>query len=97
MFLVLCVVGCSLLSGCQALYDHTDEVYDLNPDNFQKLVIDSHFVWIVEFYAPWSVEIIVYIVRDRKKIIAGNYSRQVWALSCISSRVQEGISGSQGS
>ena len=41
------------LSTCHALYDHTDEVYDLNPDNFQKLVIESHFVWIVEFYAPW--------------------------------------------
>lgn len=53
VLLLLCVVVCSLLSCCQALYDHTDEVYDLNPNNFEKLVIDSHFVWIVEFYAPW--------------------------------------------
>jgi len=41
------------MCGSHALYDHTDEVYDLTPDNFQKMVIESHFVWIVEFYAPW--------------------------------------------
>ena len=54
VLLLIGVLACSLFS-CQALYDHTDEVYDLSPDNFQKLVIDSHFVWIVEFYAPWCV------------------------------------------
>lgn len=53
VLLLFGVVACSLLSSCLALYDHTDEVYDLNPNNFQKLVIESHFVWIVEFYAPW--------------------------------------------
>ena len=47
---VLCALG---WSGVQGFYDHTDEVYDLTPANFQKLVLDSHFVWIVEFYAPW--------------------------------------------
>ena len=45
----------STLVCCQALYDYTDEVYDLTPDNFEKMVLDSHFVWIVEFYAPWYV------------------------------------------
>lgn len=50
------VVGAvlSILSlTVQGFYDQTDEVYDLTPDSFQKMVIDSHFVWIVEFYAPW--------------------------------------------
>jgi hypothetical protein len=42
-----------LVLGCHALYSPSDDVYDLTPDNFQKMVIDSHFVWIVEFYAPW--------------------------------------------
>ena len=42
-----------LMLGCHALYSPSDDVYDLTPDNFQKMVIDSHFVWIVEFYAPW--------------------------------------------
>ncbi|XP_064383274.1 protein disulfide-isomerase A6 homolog [Halichondria panicea] len=51
-------VVCALLSAVcwtsvQGFYDHTDEVYDLTQANFQKLVLDSHFVWIVEFYAPW--------------------------------------------
>jgi len=51
---VLCFI-LSVLSFSEGFYDHTDEVYDLTPANFQKLVIDSHFVWIVEFYAPWLV------------------------------------------
>jgi len=28
-------------------------VVDLNPANFDRLVIQSDNVWIVEFYAPW--------------------------------------------
>lgn len=51
---VLCVLLSVLCwTSVQGFYDHTDEVYDLTPANFQKLVLDSHFVWIVEFYAPW--------------------------------------------
>lgn len=46
-------LSCMLMVGCQALYSPSDDVYDLTEDNFQKMVIDSHFVWIVEFYAPW--------------------------------------------
>ncbi len=42
-----------LVLGCHALYSPSDDVYDLTADNFQKMVLDSHFVWIVEFYAPW--------------------------------------------
>lgn len=44
-----------LMAGCHALYSPSDDVYDLTADNFQKMVLDSHFVWIVEFYAPWYV------------------------------------------
>lgn len=44
-----------LFLGSHALYSPSDDVYDLTPENFQKMVIDSHFVWIVEFYAPWYV------------------------------------------
>jgi len=41
------------MSGCYALYPSSSEVVDLNPANFDRLVIQSDAVWIVEFYAPW--------------------------------------------
>ncbi len=44
-----------LASVCYGLYSPSDDVYDLNPNNFDKMVTESHFVWIVEFYAPWYV------------------------------------------
>ncbi|OTF71502.1 hypothetical protein BLA29_006824, partial [Euroglyphus maynei] len=36
-----------------ALYDHSSDVIELTPTNFQSRVIDSDDVWIVEFFAPW--------------------------------------------
>jgi len=41
------------MSGCYALYPSSSEVVDLNSANFDRLVIQSDAVWIVEFYAPW--------------------------------------------
>ena len=41
------------MAVCHGLYSATDDVYELNTNNFDKMVIESHFVWIVEFYAPW--------------------------------------------
>jgi protein disulfide-isomerase A6 len=41
------------VSGCYALYPSSSEVVDLTPANFDRLVIQSDAVWIVEFYAPW--------------------------------------------
>lgn len=41
------------MSGCYALYPSGSEVVDLNQANFDRLVIQSDAVWIVEFYAPW--------------------------------------------
>jgi len=42
-----------LLSPCiSALYSGGD-VIDLTPSNFDKQVLKSDSVWIVEFYAPW--------------------------------------------
>jgi len=66
--LLLTCVGCSVcfhltycvpgvltvfMSGCYALYPSSSDVVDLNPANFDRLVIQSDSVWIVEFYAPW--------------------------------------------
>lgn len=36
-----------------ALYDKSDDVYELTADNFDTMVINSPHVWVVEFYAPW--------------------------------------------
>lgn len=42
-----------LLGGASALYSSSSGVVDLTPSNFQRDVINSDEVWIVEFYAPW--------------------------------------------
>lgn len=41
------------MTGSNALYDSSSDVIDLNPSNFEKLVLNSDDLWIVEFYAPW--------------------------------------------
>ena len=52
--LLSAVLFCTLVwDGVVALYDSSDDVYELRSDNFQKMVLDSDFVWVVEFYAPW--------------------------------------------
>jgi protein disulfide-isomerase A6 len=30
-----------------------DDVIELTDDNFDKLVLKSDDIWLVEFYAPW--------------------------------------------
>ncbi|XP_022914894.1 protein disulfide-isomerase A6 homolog [Onthophagus taurus] len=35
------------------LYPTSSSVIDLTPSNFDRLVINSDEVWVVEFYAPW--------------------------------------------
>ena len=35
------------------MYSSNSGVIDLNPSNFQKEVLNSDSIWIVEFYAPW--------------------------------------------
>ncbi|KAK5639052.1 hypothetical protein RI129_011544 [Pyrocoelia pectoralis] len=42
-----------LISACQALYPASSNVVELTTSNFDKLVINSDEVWIVEFFAPW--------------------------------------------
>ncbi|KAF5293320.1 hypothetical protein FQR65_LT10985 [Abscondita terminalis] len=47
-------LGISLfISNCWALYSPNSAVIDLTPSNFDKLVVNSDEVWLVEFYAPW--------------------------------------------
>lgn len=43
-----------MAGGCAtAMYSPTSGVVDLTPSNFQREVLNSEAVWIVEFYAPW--------------------------------------------
>uniref|UniRef100_A0A673CAK8 Protein disulfide-isomerase A6 n=1 Tax=Sphaeramia orbicularis TaxID=375764 RepID=A0A673CAK8_9TELE len=47
------LLGCSLVLSVQALYSSNDDVIELNPSNFNREVIQSDSLWLVEFYAPW--------------------------------------------
>ncbi|KAK7067363.1 Protein disulfide-isomerase A6 [Halocaridina rubra] len=47
------VIFAVLLGGATALYSSSSGVIDLTPSNFQREVLNSDSVWIVEFYAPW--------------------------------------------
>lgn len=49
-FTVVCVL---LVGGASALYSSSSGVIDLTSSNFQREVINSDAVWIVEFFAPW--------------------------------------------
>ncbi|XP_037541463.1 protein disulfide-isomerase A6 isoform X1 [Nematolebias whitei] len=51
--LLLGVLGCSLLLSVQAMYSSSDDVIELTPSNFNREVIQSDTLWLVEFYAPW--------------------------------------------
>ncbi|XP_062520299.1 protein disulfide-isomerase A6 homolog [Corticium candelabrum] len=48
VFILLFVVG-----HVAALYSPSDDVIDLNANNFDSKVIQSDDLWLVEFYAPW--------------------------------------------
>uniref|UniRef100_A0A8C6MIW3 Protein disulfide-isomerase A6 n=1 Tax=Nothobranchius furzeri TaxID=105023 RepID=A0A8C6MIW3_NOTFU len=50
-FLVL--LGCSLVLSVHAMYSSSDDVIELKPSNFNREVIQSDSLWLVEFYAPW--------------------------------------------
>nr|XP_061843339.1 protein disulfide-isomerase A6-like [Nerophis lumbriciformis] len=45
--------GCSFLVSISAFYSSSDDVIELNPSNFNREVIQSDSLWLVEFYAPW--------------------------------------------
>ncbi|XP_036329033.1 protein disulfide-isomerase A6 homolog [Rhagoletis pomonella] len=36
-----------------ALYSPSDDVVELTPSNFDRLVIQDDAIWVVEFFAPW--------------------------------------------
>lgn len=40
-------------SGSKSGSKDSKDVIELTDDNFDKLVLDSEDMWLVEFYAPW--------------------------------------------
>lgn len=53
------VLGCSLVLSVHGMYSASDDVVELTPSNFNKEVIQSDSLWLIEFYAPWWVCVIV--------------------------------------
>ncbi|KAM9435977.1 protein disulfide-isomerase A6 [Clarias gariepinus] len=51
-FLGVFVCSVAVLS-VHALYSASDNVIELNPSNFNREVLQSDSLWLVEFYAPW--------------------------------------------
>ncbi|XP_038824297.1 protein disulfide-isomerase A6-like isoform X1 [Salvelinus namaycush] len=51
--LLLGVLGCSLVLMAQGFYSANDDVVELNPSNFNREVLQSDSLWLIEFYAPW--------------------------------------------
>ena len=51
--LVLGLMSCTLFITVNGLYSSSDDVIELTPSNFNREVIQSDSLWLVEFYAPW--------------------------------------------
>lgn len=47
------VVLATLLGASLAMYPSSGDVVELTTANFDRLVMQSDNIWIVEFYAPW--------------------------------------------
>lgn len=50
---VVLVFTILISSSWGGLYTPSSNVVELDSSNFDKLVINSDEIWIVEFYAPW--------------------------------------------
>ena len=48
------VLVCSwAVLSVHGLYSPSDDVVELTPSNFNREVLQSDSLWLVEFYAPW--------------------------------------------
>ena len=53
MFSSIVLFAFGIIVSVNAFYSPSDDVIQLDPSNFDHLVVQSSDVWIVEFYAPW--------------------------------------------
>ncbi|KAM4041854.1 protein disulfide-isomerase A6 [Anomaloglossus baeobatrachus] len=51
--ILLGAVVCSLFVAARCMYSASDDVVSLTASNFQREVVQSDSLWLVEFYAPW--------------------------------------------
>lgn len=51
--ILLGAVICLLFAAARCMYSANDDVVTLSPANFQREVLQSDSLWLVEFYAPW--------------------------------------------
>lgn len=42
-----------MLLSVRAFYSADDDVVELTPSSFNREVVQSDSLWLVEFYAPW--------------------------------------------
>lgn len=52
-FLFTGALLCSLCLVVRGVYSASDDVIELTPSNFNREVIQSDGLWLVEFFAPW--------------------------------------------
>lgn len=58
-FIFLSADVAALCAGVSAMYSSGDGVVDLTASNFDREVINSDALWIIEFYAPWYLFICI--------------------------------------
>ncbi|XP_041109487.1 protein disulfide-isomerase A6-like [Polyodon spathula] len=46
-------VACTLFLTVNGFYSSSDDVVELTPANFNREVLQSDSLWLIEFYAPW--------------------------------------------
>lgn len=57
--LFILIIVCLCLAPTFAFYEKGD-VVELTASNFDRLVIQSDEIWVIEFYAPWYDEYIFF-------------------------------------
>jgi hypothetical protein len=53
MFSSIVLFAFGIIASVNGFYSSSDDVIQLDPSNFDRLVVQSSDLWIVEFYAPW--------------------------------------------
>ncbi len=53
LYVKLMIISIFLVSMTFSLYNTNSNVINLSSSNFNKEVVNSADIWLVEFYAPW--------------------------------------------
>jgi hypothetical protein len=58
---IVLFVVVSVTVSVNGFYSSSDDVIQLDPSNFDRLVVQSSDIWLVEFYAPWCGRMYLFI------------------------------------